>query len=83
MGRSERAKSVTGREKCGLSPSECWQYHGRFAEDWDYHGAKSVVEQRLPIKCELCGTTAIDHTQMNCQINQLTRRLKEDKTNEG
>lgn len=28
-----------------------------------------------PQKCDLCGSTAIDHTEMHCQMNRLNNRL--------
>jgi hypothetical protein len=35
---------------------------------------------RLPVKCDLCGSTAIDHTEMNCQMNRLAKDKKEANT---
>jgi len=29
-----------------------------------------VITPRIPMKCDLCGSTAIDHTEMHCQLNR-------------
>lgn len=27
-----------------------------------------------PVKCDLCGSTAIDHTEMDCQLNRVLQK---------
>jgi len=44
------------------------------------HGSSSAIQFPLPLKpkggqkCDLCGSTAIDHTEMHCQMNRAFRR---------
>lgn len=41
--------------------------------DWPYH------EYHRLQKCDMCGSTAIDHTDMQCRINRMSKAPTEQK----
>lgn len=42
-----------------------------------YQITTNIPQPRLinGLKCDLCGSTAIDHTEAQCQLNRLSQRL--------
>jgi hypothetical protein len=36
----------------------------------DYRTSIVGEKARIGVKCDICGSTAIDHTEMQCQINR-------------
>lgn len=35
-----------------------------------------IMPTLQPVKCDICGSTAIDHTEMQCQVNRVLKKPK-------
>lgn len=53
---------------------KCPNCIGTQAYGWAY----PIYPQPVGEKCDMCGSTAIDHTEQQCQLNQQFKKIKDN-----